>query len=209
MSVRQLVIGQDNTIPSHAFQMLEACTWLMLWRRRRSALGSLHRATTMVAEKGPDKMVKSLAAQMLISRAQRQRSVRMTPRNSSAVAEKVGSQARALGRYRSRYWRCLCKMQPNKTYPGRRRRQETSRVVLPAFSPRPACFGNRLRFYVLPLLIAIGTRDADLHLHLTGRFLHFRLLLPGRLRGIPMLLLNLPGRLRCIRAARADNRGKG
>jgi len=117
LSARQLAIGQDNTIPSYAFQMLEACTWLMPWRRRRSALGSLHRATTMVAEKGPDKMVKSLAAQMLISRAQRQRSVRMTPRNPSAVAEKVGSQARALGRYRSRYWRCLCKMQPQQDIP--------------------------------------------------------------------------------------------
>ena|SRR6516164_9101002 len=31
-----------------------------------------------------------------------------------------------------------------------------TRVVLPAFSPRPACFGNRFRLHVLPLLIAIG-----------------------------------------------------
>jgi len=117
LSARQLAIGQDNAIPSYAFQMLEACTWLMLWRRRQSAPGSLHRATTMVVEKGPDMMVKSVAAQMLISRAQRRRSVHMTPRNSSAVAEKVGSQARALGRYRSRYWRCLCKMQPQQDIP--------------------------------------------------------------------------------------------
>ena len=32
-----------------------------------------------------------------------------------------------------------------------------TRVVLPAFSPRPACFANRFRLHVLLLLIAIGS----------------------------------------------------
>ena len=152
-------------------------------------------------------------------RANRPCSVRMPGLTSSAVAEKSKLASpgaltlrarRAWGSYRCRSWRycaACARVRPPTTCTqhsgeGKSIAECASCLLTATCVPRQS----------LPFSRA---GDANRHgnarcrLHLTGRSLHLRLLFPGRLRCIPMLLLNLPIRLRCIGAARADNRGKG
>jgi len=57
--------------------------------------------------------------------------------------------------------RCLRKGGPQQHVPSTAEKARVSQNVLLAFSPRPACRGNRFRSHVLAMLIAMATRDVD------------------------------------------------